>query len=337
MTVKKKKPTKNFAHVYHSPEGDLVYVGKEVHGRIQSTQSWYRQNLKLGEFEYQARNMFDTIIEFRYIKKIEFRDIKNFIMSFQAYVGERHPLPKKQLCRFTIEFKSSLKYDMIADLFINGRPLYYDIMKEQDLELRDLKLQYFYEPFGYPLFKLPNSNSKDLWSGFISKDAIKILKTRVKPEIEREHAIARSVIIPKLFTDYYEFIEAKKGSFLKTLFESKDGFGQFHLVTKAENMRLKEFQDDDTIGNPLLAYQKAGIELVNVGDGTGILFSIPKVNWWVSGEARAKANENGIDEMENIPATIREVWQAPILKEIKISDNQRINEDREQIINQLNQ
>lgn len=288
MTIKKK--TKSYAHIYQSPEGDLVSVGKDLHKKLQDT---IHHNL---EFDYQARNLQSVIANFKYIKKIEFKDVKNFIMSFQNYVALRHPISKKPLSRFSVEFKANLKYDMTADIFISGRKLYFDIMKEDDDELRNLKLQYFYEPYQYPLFKLPNSTSKELWSGLISKKAIESLKTNTKPEIEREHAIARSVVIPKLFTDYFEFVELKRGQFLKTLFETPNGFGTFHLVTKVENSKLKEFQDDGTLHDPLSAYAKAGIELIKLDDNNDILFNIPKVNWWVSGEARYKqwCKENGI-------------------------------------------
>jgi hypothetical protein len=247
---------------------------------------------------YQSRNIDKVISNFYYIKKIEFKDVKNFIRSFQNYMAERHPAPKKIKAqgRFPIEFKSKLKYDMVADLFINGRKLYFNILKEQDEELKELKLQYFYEPYGYPLFKLPNCNSKELWSGYISKNAMKALMTLVNPPIEREHAIARSVVIPKLFTDYYEFVEISRGAFFFFFFETQDGFGQFHLVTKVENSKLKEFQDHTCFTDPLLAYKKAGIELVQIDkNNNDVLYNIPKVNWWVSGKARHDQYYNKLD------------------------------------------
>lgn len=285
-----KKKSKTFSYVYSSPEGDLVYTSKKLHDKIQDVMAWHPQNYKHGKFDYQNRNLLEVVLKLTYIKKLELKSVKNFTISFQTYITTRFPLPKEPKCRFSNEFKSKLKYDMIADLFISGKPLFNEILSEPDAELRDLKLQYFYEPYGYPLFKLPNSNSKELWSGLVSEDALLQLSTMVKPEIEREHAMARSVVIPKMFTDYFEFIELNKGDFIKALFESPNGFGTFHLVTKRENSRLKEFQTEDILSNPLSAYTKAKIKLINVGDGAGVLYNIPRVNWWVSGKARYDAS-----------------------------------------------
>jgi len=291
---KPKKKAKVYSHVYKTPQGDLVYVSKKMHDKIQSTQDWHNQTRKAGTFEYQSRNMFDVILQFQYIKKVELKNIKNFIMQFQTYVTNTYPIAKEPKCRFNIEFKAKLKYDMIADLFISGRPLFLEIMKEEDIELRELKLQYFFEPYGYPLYKLPNCNSKELWSGLVSDDAMEELKTKRKPEIEREHAMARSVVIPKLFTEYFEFIEIARGDFLKTLFENEGGYGTFHLVTRKENSKLKEFQTEEIMGDPLSAYVKAGINLIDCSNRTDVLYNVPKANWWVTGKARDAHYKKGL-------------------------------------------
>lgn len=277
-----------YSYVYLTPDDELVYMGPELHTRIKTYQDKDSMAVSpTGEvFQYQLRDIQSIIPELSFIKKIEQNNAQGLIQQFQTYICEKFPVAKKPKCRFSIEFKSSLKYDMIADLFLAGRESYLDIIAEPDIELRELKLQYFYEPYGYPLFKLPNSNSKDLWSGYISKAALIELKTNIRPEIEREHSVPRSVIIPQLFTTYLEFIQLKRGSFLKRMFERKDGYGTFHLVTKQENTKLKEFQDAHCLIDPMVSYSKAGIELVYIENADEILYNIPKVNWWISGEAR---------------------------------------------------
>lgn len=280
--MKKKKKSINWAYVFRSKEDELYYINAELYRKFNKE---YNDNTYV--IIYNNRDITDIAASSVLIKKIEMHKINKFVESFQSYLMRYHPIEKKT-ARFSIEFKSQLKYDIVADMILNGKSMYDNYAEEKDPELRNLKLQYFYEPFAYPLFKLPNNSSKDLWSGYISKQAIIELETKTRPEIEREHAMARSAVIPRLFNEYYEILCHKRGKFLKTLFETDGGFGTFHLTTKLENAKLKEFQDEHCLVDPRISYEKAGIELIKINNENNCLYNIPKVNWWVSGHARYK-------------------------------------------------
>jgi len=136
--------------------------------------------------------------------------------------------------------------------------------------------------FEMNIYKLPLNDSKQLFTGYISEEAIKLLKNSNQKNgqvpIDREHFYPRNYVINMLFTDWYDYTQDPQ-KFMDLYFNK---FGRFHLTTSSENNKLKEFQSIDVFTTPEKSYEDAGIKLVKISEELwGELFmSISGKKWW---------------------------------------------------------
>jgi len=119
---------------------------------------------------------------------------------------------------------------------------------------------------------LPNASNINNWTGKISKEALNVYSTQDKFNINCEHEYPKQIIIPLLFTDYYE--QAIDPVELEILYFST--FGNFNLVTQQENLRLITHQHPDRFTTPEESYKRAKIELVDCSSCRDILFTNTK-------------------------------------------------------------
>lgn len=112
---------------------------------------------------------------------------------------------------------------------------------------------------GAGIWYLPNS--RDLFSGYISKNAYAALMADpLNTKLVEEHAFPRKMAGHFLFAPEMKEKLSDDGKGLEKLY--KERFGKYNLVLKSENNKLKKFQKKGTFIDEETAYRLADIELV---------------------------------------------------------------------------
>ena len=114
-----------------------------------------------------------------------------------------------------------------------------------------------------------NSNKLEMWSGYISKQAMKAYLNDTPRIVQREHSLPVQIVLPSLFNEQFDI--AKDPKKLEEFYLAE--YGIFNLVTRQENSELKSFQTPETFINPESSYKSAGIELVDCNSMRDYLFT----------------------------------------------------------------
>ncbi|MEG9861403.1 MAG: hypothetical protein V6Z81_02710 [Parvularculales bacterium] len=105
-----------------------------------------------------------------------------------------------------------------------------------------------------------NKSTKFVWTGKISKEAFFGLQKDLKAKLSEEHFYPRKIsAIEALQTDWNRF-DNPIDEFIDRYLNK---YGRFHYVTKEENKRVSIHQRVENFIRPEVAYQKAGIKLID--------------------------------------------------------------------------
>ena len=115
---------------------------------------------------------------------------------------------------------------------------------------------------GAAIWYLPQS--KELWTGDISIDALKKLFVSDNPKkikLTKDHHFPRKVAASELFKLDWSTFSSPAEEVLKRY---KNIYGRFNFVLPEENKRFVKFQKGSVFKSPEDAYKKAGIYLRNI-------------------------------------------------------------------------
>lgn len=126
---------------------------------------------------------------------------------------------------------------------------------------------------GAGIWYLPSS--KKLFTGKISKAALEKIITNPKINLVEEHGFPRKVAGKSLFCDHLEDLKLDYTK-LQNLYLNK--MGQYNLVLKEENNKLKKFQKTNTFISEEEAYKSAEIELISIDETHYSLPQLKKFN-----------------------------------------------------------
>lgn len=173
-------------------------------------------------------------------------------------------------------------FDVISDIIIHNSKLYKEYQSIENDTLRKKALGKIFKSVEYLLFKLPLCDSKALWTGKISENAIIELKTKDRPKVEREHFWPRKIVIHKLFNDWLHVLKKESGKGLRKLYLDSPGFGLYHITTSSENGILNsKYQHLSVFESPEQSYNNANILLFDAPDD---FFGKSRdgMSWWKS-------------------------------------------------------
>lgn len=126
---------------------------------------------------------------------------------------------------------------------------------------------------GAGIWYLPSG--KKLFTGKISKAALEKIITNPKINLVEEHGFPRKVAGKSLFCDHLEDL---KLDYTKLLNLYLNKMGQYNLVLKEENNKLKKFQKTNTFISEEEAYKSAEIELISIDETHYSLPQLKKFN-----------------------------------------------------------
>lgn len=111
---------------------------------------------------------------------------------------------------------------------------------------------------GAAIWYLPHNEK--YWTGQISIGAKEALENNKKAKLTKEHQFPRKIAAKELLKQKVN--KANNEASLQKLYEEK--YAKFNFVTPQENKKISRHQRDDVFIDIETAYQKAGIELIEI-------------------------------------------------------------------------
>lgn len=157
------------------------------------------------------------------------------------------------MSRINAETRLAERADVVARTVISQQAFY------RSEQCSDNQRQLLETMVGAAIWYFPQSD--DLWTGFISVDALKGLAESENPKkvkLTKDHHYPRKVAAAELFALNWEKFDNPAAEVLQRYLEA---YGQFNYVLPEENKRLVKYQKTHSFTSPAQAYHQAGIAL----------------------------------------------------------------------------
>ena len=145
------------------------------------------------------------------------------------------------------------KTEVLARTVISQQSFY------KSADCSEKQKQLFETMVGAAIWYLPQGN--ELWTGFISKEALEQLAKADNPKgvrLTKDHHYPRKVAAKELFEENWAQISDPSAEILERYLKK---YGCFNYVLPEENKRLVKYQRSHCFVSPKASYEQAGIGL----------------------------------------------------------------------------